>query len=163
MDYLHEQERRQPSRNMLGVMTLGLAAPVLIAPAMLIIVNAPRLGVWWLPLLLLYLLPFTTGQLFLVRHMEKNRIHGVVGDEAFYTLYPKDLKKALKRARKEGIPPHVAMTVAMYRDQVSDALSTDPRKRKAQLKQEQKKQLALDLYELGVIDETELRLRMEGK
>lgn len=84
----------------------------MIAPAMLIIVNAPRLGVWWLPLLLLYLLPFTTGQLFLVRHMEKNRIHGVVGDEAFYTLYPKDLKKALKRARKEGIPPHVAMTVA---------------------------------------------------
>jgi hypothetical protein len=151
------------SQNILRVMAMGLAVPVLITPAMLIIMNAPRFGIWWLPLLFLYLLPFTTGQLFLVRRREMNRIHGLVGDEMFYIIYPKELKRDLRKARKEGIPPHIAETVAMYSDQVSGALSTDPRERKAQLQQEQKKQMALDLYELGVIDETELRLRMEGK
>ena len=163
MEYLRKKERTQPSRNMLGVLALGLAVPIMIAPAMLIILNASRLGVWWLPLLLLYLLPFTTGQIFLARHLEKNRIHGVVGDEVFYTLYPQELKKALRRARQEGIPPHIAETVAMYSDRVNGALSTDGKERKAQLKQEQKKQLALDLFELGIIDAVELKLRMEGK
>ena len=93
------KEKHLLPRNLLEVIALGLATPVLIIPAMLIILNAHRLGIWWLPLLLLYLLPFTTRQLFMAQRRERNRIRTLVGEEMYFTIYPRDLNKALRSAR----------------------------------------------------------------
>lgn len=146
--------------NMLEVMAIGLAVPVLIIPLMLIILNASKIGPVWIVLLLMYLTLFTSLSTYLWRRKAKNQFHFLVGDEIYYRTYPKELQKALRSARREGIPPDVVGTLALYSDVTGGALSMDKAERKKQLAKEQELQFALDLFELGVIDEKELLYRL---
>ena len=107
---------RLPGRNMLEALAMGLAVPVLIVPAMLIIFHAPDMGPIWVPLLLGYLTLFTVVGGLLWKKRAKDQFHFLVGDEIFYRDYPRDLQKALKAARREGIPPEVQRTLELYSD-----------------------------------------------
>ena len=152
---------RLPGRNMLEALAMGLAVPVLIVPAMLIIFHAPDMGPIWVPLLLGYLTLFTVVGGLLWKKRAKDQFHFLVGDEIFYRDYPRDLQKALKAARREGIPPEVQRTLELYSDVTGGPLPADRAERRAQLQREKEHRFALDLFELGAIDQAELVYRLK--
>lgn len=158
--YPRKKDGHLVGRSLLESMAMGLACPILIIPAMVILLNASDLGLWWLPLLLAYLTLFFVPAGYLWKQREKSRFHFLAGDELYYRTYPRDLQRALRAARTEGIPPEVAETLALYGDTARGGAV--PAGKSAQ-KQARERQFALDLYELGVIDRAELLYRLKSK
>ena len=58
-------------------------------------------GVWWAILLLLYLATLVVIHTKIVYPREMARMRFILGDEAFFLVYPEEKKKELKRRERE--------------------------------------------------------------
>ena len=80
---------------------IATAAVVMIMPVVLLVAFADRLGVWWAILLLLYLATLVVIHTKIVYPREMARMRFILGDEAFFLVYPEEKKKELKRRERE--------------------------------------------------------------
>jgi hypothetical protein len=76
-------------------LAIGLAPVFAVIPVLMLIVNGDVLGPWWIPLLMLYIMLFYVGEIFLIGHKYRNEVHMQVGHEAFYEIFPKERRRAL--------------------------------------------------------------------
>lgn len=80
---------------------ISAAAVVMIMPVVLLVAFADKLGVWWAILLLLYLTILVVIHTKIVYPREMARMRYILGDEAFFLVYPEEKKKELKRRQRE--------------------------------------------------------------
>ena len=116
------------AKTMLEAIAMGCATLVFALPALLIMVNMDRLGLWWIPLLTVYFgLFYAFEGLFVIpKHLRK--LHFLYGSEIFYQTYPEEMKKALRRARK--VPqPEREQVLASYRERL-ESTETDAKHEK---------------------------------
>lgn len=101
-----KKRRRKPAPNALWaciqVFLLLLLALALGAPVILILAAAPQLGVAFVPVLMLYVAVLAAIPLFQHRRRERLDLHALMGDEAYYAMYPKEKRRRERReaARK---------------------------------------------------------------
>lgn len=126
-----EKESGVVAKTMLGAFAMGLAPVVGVTPVCLILVYMDRLGLWWFPLLLVYFALFFVLEGLVFIPIKQRRLHAVIGSEAFYRMYPNELRKALRRVRKSQQPERESV-IAAYRDRLVET-DTDVRNRKQQL------------------------------
>lgn len=77
--------------------SLSAAGVVMILPAVLLVAYANRLGIWWANLLILYLGALFSGYAVIVYPREMAHMRYLLGDEAFFLVYPEERKKELRR------------------------------------------------------------------
>ena len=75
-------------------------AVVMIMPVVLLVTFADRLGVWWAILLALYTAILVSAYAFIVYPREMNRMRYILGDEAFFLVYPEEKKRELRRQER---------------------------------------------------------------
>ncbi len=107
--------KRQRSAGILGILPLllaiGFTAPAVFYVAMMILL---RTGAWCVPLFLSYLTLLLFPTAYFVGRRDLNNQHFILGDELFYTEFPTERKRALRRARKKGIPAGIRDTLARF-------------------------------------------------
>ena len=110
-------------KTMLEALAMGCATLVFALPAILIMVNVDRLGLWWIPLLMAYFALFYAfeGLLIIPKHLHK--LQFLYGSEIFYQMYPEEMKKALRRVRKVSQPER-EQVLAAYRQRL-ESTETD--------------------------------------
>ena len=81
--------------------TLAAAAVVMIVPVVLLVAFADKLGAWWAILLILYMGILISVYTWIVYPREMARMRYLLGDEAFFLVYPGEKKKERKRREKE--------------------------------------------------------------
>ncbi len=91
---------------------MGIAVPIISAIGFWIMFHA---GAWWIPLFISYLALILSPTGYILQKKQRDQQHFLIGDEAFYQLYPAERKRALKRLRKAGVPEQIAQTVEAYR------------------------------------------------
>ena len=80
------------------LMVLGLIIGLCIG--MVIIVNANKLGYWWIAILAVYLSMVFAAIGYMRREKELVELHALIGDELFYQIYPGRLRRELRRKEK---------------------------------------------------------------
>lgn len=76
---------------------------LLILTAVQIMLHARKLGVFFLPVLLLYGFLLYTAFLLTQKKKEKRDLRGIIGDELYFELYPKEKQRwERKLARQAG-------------------------------------------------------------
>ena len=73
---------------------------ITLIPLMLIILKGKELGIWWLPLVLVYFALFLFVNWRLIRRKVLDRTHYLLGDELFYKEYPKEYARDQKRKER---------------------------------------------------------------
>ena len=105
--------------NYLETLAMGLAPVMCFLPAAFVLLNADRIGPWFVPILFAYIVLFYLAEGFLVQRKQLRQMHYAAGSEAFYELYPRELKKALRRARKTPDMQRAAL-IEDYRSRLSE-------------------------------------------
>ena len=77
--------------------TVGINTPMI-----LIFAHANVFGYWWFVLVLLYMLLFLSIYAFLIKPRDMARLRYMLGDEAFFELFPKELKREIRRLSREN-------------------------------------------------------------
>ena len=103
--------------NTLIVFAMAFAPIVLMIPLFFLIDVAGRIGPWWILLFAVYLVLINWPPAYLMQTREQQQMRFLIGDEKFYEFYPKALKKALKRARKDQ-PYERVQRVVYYRQRL---------------------------------------------
>ena len=116
--YARKEKKGLAARSIFESLALGLAVPVLITPAFLIIMNADRLGPWTIPLLMAYILLFYAAIGYYSNKSHLDSLHYVIGDERFYDLYPLELKKVLLKKRRYPVSEEVVNTIEYYKAKI---------------------------------------------
>ena len=62
---------------------------------------SPRLGYWWIVLLLLYIALLITVRVLILWPREKNALMNELGPEQFYALFPKEKKRDERRKKRQ--------------------------------------------------------------
>ena len=114
------QDRGIALRSFIEALAIGLAPVFAVIPVLMLIVNGDVLGPWWIPLLMLYIMLFYVGEIFLIGHKYRNEVHMQVGHEAFYEIFPKERRRALRRVRKNPNPERESV-LESYRMRLCDA------------------------------------------
>lgn len=112
------KKKKQRSLGMLGIMPLtfaiGFSGPLVFFGAMMILIHG---GAWCVPLFLSYLAVLMLPTSLWVGRRDLNNLHFILGDEVFYSEHPDEMKKALRRKRRKGIPRERADRVEQYRSE----------------------------------------------
>lgn len=112
------KKKKQWSLGMLGIMPLtfaiGFSGPLVFFGAMMILIHG---GAWCVPLFLSYLAVLMLPTSLWVGRRDLNNLHFILGDEVFYSEHPDEMKKALRRKRRKGIPRERADRVEQYRSE----------------------------------------------
>ena len=110
------KKKKDRSPGALGAMGTGILigsiTPFILVISAVIVANT---GIWWFPLLFGFLTVIGTPVFALFQRREKSSYHMLVGHEIYYSDNPGELKKALKKARKKGIPDGVRRKATYYR------------------------------------------------
>ena len=93
---------------------IGFSAPVIFLGAMLILIHT---GAWCVPLFLSYLALLIMPTSYWVSRRDLNNQHFILGDELFYTEYPDEMKKAVRRMRRKGTPGERHDRAEQYRSE----------------------------------------------
>ena len=101
MSKFRKKEKWFRLNNTLIVFAMAFAPIVLMIPLLFLIDVAGRIGPWWILLFAVYLVLINWPPAYLMQTREQQQMRFLIGDEKFYEFYPKALKKALKRARKD--------------------------------------------------------------
>ncbi len=115
-------------RNYFVTLGMGLAAPAVVTPAVILVIKAERIGPWWIPILFAYIILFYVFESFLINRKHMRIMQLQLGPELFYEQYPSELKKALRRARKTPHPEKERI-LGMYRERM-DCTEADTRHEK---------------------------------
>ncbi|MBQ4424216.1 MAG: hypothetical protein II882_00555 [Lachnospiraceae bacterium] len=97
---------------------MAFAAPFVVEIALLIL---RKTGPWWIPMILGYIVLLQIPTAWWITRRDKVRYHAQVGDEVYYQVYPEDLKRALRKARKKRGSKEVNQTITFYRDRLVTA------------------------------------------
>lgn len=110
------KKKKKREAGLLRIMPLnfavGFSGPVIFFGAMMILLHT---GAWCVPLFLSYLALLIMPSAYWVGRRDLNNQHYVLGDEVFYTEYPEERKKALRRMRRKGIPGERQDVAERYR------------------------------------------------
>ena len=117
MSKYRQKERWFRLNNTLIVFAMAFAPIVLMIPFFLLLDVAGRIGPWWILLLAVYLVLINWPPAYVMQMREQLQMRFLIGDEKFYEFYPKALKKALKRARKDQ-PYERIQQVVYYRQRL---------------------------------------------
>ena len=82
------------------VFLVGAVAFVLFLIFVVIFMSAERLGVLFFPALFAYFAVLALVGAYLYHRKELLQLHALLGDEAFYRLYPKEKKRDERRAER---------------------------------------------------------------
>lgn|GEM_PF-6736826 len=74
-----------------------VAAVAMAMPVVLLVAYADRLGIWWAILLALYFAALAGSYVLIVYPREMAHMRYLLGDEAFFLVYPEERKKELRR------------------------------------------------------------------
>lgn len=117
MSKFRQKEKWFRLNNTLIVFAMAFAPIVLMIPLFFLIDVAGRIGSWWVLLFAVYLVLINWPPAYLMQTREQLQMRFLIGDEKFYEFYPKALKKALKRARKDQ-PYERVQRVVYYRQRL---------------------------------------------
>lgn len=117
MSKFRKKEKWFRLNNTLIVFAMAFAPIVLMIPLLFLIDVAGRIGPWWILLFAVYLVLINWPPAYLMQTREQQQMRFLIGDEKFYEFYPKALKKALKRARKDQ-PYERVQRVVYYRQRL---------------------------------------------
>lgn len=117
MSKFRKKEKWFRLNNTLIVFAMAFAPIVLMIPLLFLIDVAGRIGPWWILLFAVYLVLINWPPAYLMQTREQLQMRSLIGDEKFYEFYPKALKKALKRARKDQ-PYERVQRVVYYRQRL---------------------------------------------
>lgn len=94
------KEKTLPMRPLLSAWGIFGFFFVTLLPLMLIIIKSKELGVWWIPLAIVYMAAFIAVNGILLRRKHLNHMHFLMGDELFYREYPKELERDRRKKEK---------------------------------------------------------------
>ena len=117
MSKFRKKEKWFRLNNTLIVFAMAFAPIVLMIPLFFLIDVAGRIGPWWILLFAVYTVLINWPPAYLMQTREQLQMRFLIGDEKFYEFYPKALKKALKRARKDQ-PYERVQRVVYYRQRL---------------------------------------------
>jgi hypothetical protein len=118
----HKKEKKGTAfSSFLYALPMGIGVPILITPAILILMNADRLGPWPIPLFVVYFALLYAAITFFNYRKTIHSLHFTVGNERFYDLYPNKLKKVLLKKRQDPLPEEVAKTIEYYKAKMERA------------------------------------------
>ena len=122
----HKEKKGTAFSSFLYALPIGIGVPVLITPAILILMNADRLGPWPIPLFVAYFALLYAAICYFNYRKTIYSLHFTAGNERFYDLYPNKLKKVLLKKRQDPLPEEVAKTIEYYKAKMErDAAAAD--------------------------------------
>lgn len=97
---LHVRWNRMGYPAWLFLLALCIVPVLMIMPGFLLVLYADKLGIWWAILLILYMAILFSVYTWIVYPREMARMRYLLGDEAFFLVYPEEKKKELKRQQR---------------------------------------------------------------
>ena len=125
MNGLSKKKKELPAglwRALAVALPMSLIAPVASYIGIKIMTNT---GIWWIPLLIGYLTLLQIPLAFWIDNREKDVYHAQVGHEIYYKENQAALRRALRKARRAGIPDDIRRTLEYYRSRSDTFRATE--------------------------------------